>query len=357
MREIRILLTIPNFDTAGSGKVLYDLAFGLKNRGVDVSILCNSKKGEFYKTVESLGVPIYCMPFTFPYKPYLTIFKRIKPFRNFIREQQFDVVHSWHWSSDWTELIAVKRGGAKFIYTKKAMGWGNKHWFIKTYFSDYVLTLNEDMKFLFPWKKNQKLIPLGIDTDYYRSSITKSKPVFTIVLVAHLVPVKGVEILLHALSKLKQEQFRLHIIGDDTTDYAAELKTLTQTLQLDRHVFFLGKQTEVKPFLEEADLMVMTSFKEGMPMALVEGMSMSLPVLGSDIPGIRFVLKGFEDLLFPVGDFQTLANKILMIKNMSSDERIQIGNSLRETCINRFSLAKFIDSHEKLYQELTKIKA
>jgi glycosyltransferase involved in cell wall biosynthesis len=354
MKKIRILYTLPNFDTAGSGKVVYDLIKHLDKNKFEVFVMCNHSRGLLFDAIKELEVHITIQQVSFPLTPYFSLFKRIKPYKDFVRKNKIDVVHSWHWSSDWTEILAAKWGGAKFIYTKKAMSWGNKHWLIRTYLSDFVVTLNEEMKLLFPWKKKQKLIPLGIDTDFYSPSKTKSNTVFTIVLVAHLVPVKGVEVLLHALEKLNQKQFRLHIIGDDSTNYSAELKKLTLQLKLEHHVFFLGKQTQVKPFLEEADLMVMSSFKEGMPMAMVEGMSMGIPILGSDIPGIQFVLRGFEHLLFPTSNSEVLTEKIKTVMFMSPQQRIELGIQLREQCMKRFRMVNFIESHELIYKEVIK---
>ena len=58
-RKIKILLTIPNFETAGSKKVLFDLANGLDKEEFDVSIACDHNKGAFFQEIEKLGLPIF----------------------------------------------------------------------------------------------------------------------------------------------------------------------------------------------------------------------------------------------------------------------------------------------------------
>jgi len=121
MRKLKILYTIPNFDTAGSGKVLYDLAKGLDKGKFEVHIACGTTKGAFFIEVEKLDLPIHVVVTTVPLRPYFNLLFRIKPFRSFVKQNQFDIVHSWHWSSDWTEVLASRLGGAKFVYTKKAM--------------------------------------------------------------------------------------------------------------------------------------------------------------------------------------------------------------------------------------------
>ena len=117
--KIKILYTIPNFDTAGSGKVLYDLAKGLDTTKFEVVIACTHNKGSFYKEVEALGFPIALIDTTTPLRPYFSFLSRVKPYKLFLKVQGIDIVHSWHWSSDWSEVLATKLAGVKFVYTKK----------------------------------------------------------------------------------------------------------------------------------------------------------------------------------------------------------------------------------------------
>ncbi|NMH25324.1 glycosyltransferase [Flavobacterium solisilvae] len=361
MKKLKILYTIPNFDTAGSGKVLYDLAANLDKKKFEVHIACSHSRGTFFQEVEKLGFPIHLIETTCKPKPYLTILKRIKPYRDFIKKYQFDVVHSWHWSSDWTEVLGAKLGGAKFVYTKKAMTWGNIHWKIRSYLSDFIITINEEMKNYFPNKKQQKLIPLGLDTEYYSpehfSKKTNSEKL-NIITVANLVPVKGVELLIDAVLKLNNSNINLTVLGDDRSDYATELKQKVKELNKENQIRFLGKHNDVRPFLAKSDLYVIPTLnegrKEGMPMALVEAMSMGVPVLGSNITGINFVLKDFKELLFEAKNSSELAQKIDLFYKKTTDEKTEISQKLRSYVIENFSMGKFISEHEKLYLSLVK---
>ena len=250
-QKLKILYTIPNFDTAGSGKVLYDLAKGLDKERFEVHIACFHNKGAFFQEVEALGFPIHIIETTCNLRPYLSLYQRLQPYKTFIKQHQFDIVHSWHWSSDWTEVLAVKLGGTKFIYTKKAMTWGSKHWKIKSCLADFIITINEEMKNYFPHKKNQKLIPLGLDTDYYSPKHFPSKEetnVFRIITVANLVPVKGIEILIDAVVSLSHSNIELTVLGDDRSDYANELKQKVKDSGKENQIRFLGKHTDVRPF-------------------------------------------------------------------------------------------------------------
>jgi glycosyltransferase involved in cell wall biosynthesis len=358
-KKIKILYTIPNFDTAGSGKVLYDLARGLNKAYFEVHIACSHSRGSFFQEVEKLGLPMHLLETTVPYRPYWSLLVRTRPYKNFIKQHQFDIVHSWHWSSDWTEAWAAKQGGALFVFTKKAMTWGNRHWKIRSRMADFIITINEEMNSFFPKKKNQQLIPLGLDTAYYSRKHfpeREKNKIFRVITVANLVPVKGIEVLIEAILSLNNPQIQLDILGDDRSDYATTLKRKVESAEATQQIRFLGKHKDVRPFLAASDLYVIPTLnegrKEGMPMALVEAMSMEVPVLGSDISGINFVLKDFKEWLFTAQNSQQLATKIEQIFGLPETERKKIGQALGHYVREHFSLEKFITAHENLYRSL-----
>lgn len=358
IKKIKILYTIPNFDTAGSGKVLYDLAKGLDKTKFDVVIACTHNKGAFYKEVEALGLPITLIDTTSPLRPYFSLFSRVKPYKQFLQTQGIDIVHSWHWSSDWSEVLAAKLAGVKFVYTKKAMSWGNIHWKLRSFLSDFIITINDEMSQYFRYKKNQKLIPLGLDTNYYSPEHfeKENKTGFKISTVANLVPVKGLEVLIQAVNHLKHLDIRLDIIGNDKGDYGQRLKQMVKGLELEHKITFLGRQPDVRPYLSASDVYIIPTLdegrKEGMPMALVEAMSMQVPVLGSSISGIQYVLKDFKHLLFEPNNIQQLSDKIIEFYTMTETERLNIAKALRHYCITHFSLTSCIEAHESLYLKL-----
>jgi glycosyltransferase involved in cell wall biosynthesis len=373
MKKIKILYTIPNFDTAGSGKVLYDLAKGLDKEKFEVSIACRNSKGSFFSEIEKLGVPIFFIETSKPLRPYSTLYFRIKPFINFLKQHQFDLVHSWNWSSDWSEVLATRLSGAKFIYTKKAMSWGNIHWKIKSYLAHFIITINEEMKSYFSYKKSQKLISLGLDINYYTPNLFSrnlNTSDFKIITVANLVAVKGIEVLIEAIHKLRNSKIHLEILGNNGIeiledgseyDYYGFLQELVSDLNMANQVTFLGGKKDVRPFLVNSDLYVIPTLnkgrKEGMPMALVEAMAMGVPVLGSNISGINFVLKDFPTLQFNAGDSDDLSQKIHLFYKQSDDEKNQLGKKLRDYCIHHFSAHTFVKLHEDLYVQLMKNKS
>lgn len=360
-KKIKVLFTISNFNTAGSGKVVFDLVNGLDKNKFNIEIACEDSKGAFFKTVESLGVPIRIFTTKTNYRPYYSLLFRIWKISKFFKKNQYDLIHSWQWSNDWTEAVAARLVGVKWIYTKKAMGFKSKHWKIKSWIADFIVTINDEMHNYFPNKKAQALIPLGIDTDYYSPdgfdhANSSNTSFFNVITVANLVPVKGIEILIHAIKILNDPSIRLTVLGANDNDYGQKMIALSDELDMTGQIDFIGKKLDVRPYIAESDLYVIPTLnegrKEGMPMALVEAMSMGVPLLGSNITGINFVLKDFKNLLFEAGNSEELALQINEIKSLSRAQRMAIGTKLRDYCKDHFTMKSFIDSHEKLYKKL-----
>lgn len=340
--------------------MLYDLCANLDRSRFDIEIICNHDKGLFFEKIKKLGLPVHLRQFTVPYRPYYSLFFRLYPLMSFMKKKRYDIVHSWHWSSDWTEPLAARMTGTKWVYTKKAMSWGNVHWKIRSVLASFIITINDEMKTFFSYKRNQRLIPLGIDLDFYKKRLVDldERSVFRIVSIANLVPVKGIEVLIRAVHALKNNKIILQVVGDDRDPYANQLKTLVKELNPVAEIIFMGKQTDVRPVLENADLFVIPTLdegrKEGMPMALVEAMCMGIPVLGSNISGIKYVLRDFSELLVEPENHQVLAHKIKYIMDLGTASRSALGETLRKYCESHFSKKSFIQAHENLYSELTK---
>ena len=86
-------------------------------------------------------------------------------------------------------------------------------------------------------------------------------------------------------SLLKQiPQCKLHLVGDG--ELKAEMETLACTLGVAQQVVFCGSQSDVHPYLQEADLFLLPSNYEGMPMTIIEAMGTGLPIVATAVGGV-----------------------------------------------------------------------
>lgn len=363
MGKIKILFTIPNFDTAGSSKVVYDLVNKIDKDQFTPEICCHRDGGEFFNKVKNLGVPIHVFPLSPSYHPYYKIPYHIYKTYKFFKKHQFDIIHSWHWSSDIIEPLAARLTKIPFVYTKKAMSWGSRSWFWRSKLSTKIITINKDMISAFFQDMEHKVvyIPLGVDVEYFNpkscintipDSMTESKVDFNIVTIANLVEVKGIELLIEAVKKIKNTPVKLWIVGNNNNAYGQGLikKYASNEIQ------FLGSKQDVRPYLTLADAFVIPTKdegrKEGLPVAPMEAMAYGKVVLGSEIAGIKDLLENFKECLFQPGNVNDLHNKLMMLINKNPKERFQLGLKMQELIKNKYAIETCVKTHEDLYTKL-----
>ena len=131
-----------------------------------------------------------------------------------------------------------------------------------------------------------------------------------------------------------------------------EVEELAQKIISDNSVIFMGPQYNIASILNECDFAVFPSFKEGLPIALLEKMTMELPIIASDIPELTNIVKDLVNgLIFKCGDVNDLANKITILLQ-KPELRIQLGKNARKTIIERFGSSNIALPNEKVYEKI-----
>lgn len=139
--------------------------------------------------------------------------------------------------------------------------------------------------------------------------------------IGRLVPVKGHIFLVQAFARLKDDfpQARLVIIGDGRC--RAELEACIRQHQLQERVCLPGTLDDALQYVQAFDAFAMPSLSEGLPLALLEGMSGRLPVLGSSIDSLRPILQDCGGRIFEPADVPTLAQQLRVLLELSAGAR------------------------------------
>ena len=118
-------------------------------------------------------------------------------------------------------------------------------------------------------------------------------------------------------------------------------------------VDYLGPTDDVRPYLEQADCVVLPSYREGVPRTLLEAAAMARPVITTDAPGCRdTVVDGKTGFLCRTADASDLAEKILRFVAMTPDARLAMGQYGRTFMEKNFDERLVIQSYLKLVDEL-----
>lgn len=172
-----------------------------------------------------------------------------------------------------------------------------------------------------------------------------------IISIGRLVPQKGFDILIHAFSRVVSEtDARLIVMGEGPE--RASLEQIAIDLGLSDRISLAGFQHNPYALLARADLYVLSSRYEGMPVSLLEAMACGVPVIAADCQsGPCEILKNGEyGILVPVGDIEGLAEAMLrLIRSRSLRETLSKSGMQR---IKDFSAEKVIEEYEVAIKRL-----
>jgi glycosyltransferase involved in cell wall biosynthesis len=163
------------------------------------------------------------------------------------------------------------------------------------------------------WDKFE-VTPLGIDPEKFPpKSRNAENGKFEILCVGRLVPAKGQHILIRALESVVKHggDVRLRFVGDGPD--RRSLEDFAERAGVAARVFFEGSvnQDRICQFYNQADMFVLPSFAEGVPVVLMEAMSMELPCVTTRITGISELIRdGIDGLLVAPSDHEELSRTI-----------------------------------------------
>jgi glycosyltransferase involved in cell wall biosynthesis len=163
---------------------------------------------------------------------------------------------------------------------------------------------------------------------------------------------KGTFDLINAVADIplsQRQNLELTIAGDGEGQRA---RVLIESLNLTQHIKILDWVNEQQrdDLLQEADVFILPSYNEGLPMAILEAMSWGLPIITTPVGGIpELVISHHNGLLVEPGAIKQLSQAIQsLIKN--DELRLSLGRAARET-VSPFDISKYCDQLTDIFRE------
>jgi glycosyltransferase involved in cell wall biosynthesis len=364
LKRIRILYTIPNFDTAGSGIALMKMITGLDRDRFEPIIVCLHDRGEYFKTVRESGIPVHIYPYLAPLKPRLKLLGGVVRIARFFKRLSPDIVFSYHYAPDFSEALAARLAGCKFMYVKKNMGWNGpsrNQWKLKTLLSNAITVQNTDMiRDFFGNDPKARLVSIGVDLEEFHprppdltlyNEIGIGQGGRIVLCVANLIEKKGIPDLIRAFSLSEyRETTTLLVVGRFDTDLWPRTEELIRENGLEGRVVFTGKRSDVWRFFTIADLFVLPSTgDEGAPIAIQEAMASGVPVITTDTPGNRDQVRDMPGQMVPPSDPSALKDAMDRMLGADDQTRKHVVERQLDVVRERFSLTNEIVRHEEIY--------
>lgn len=350
---MKILYIITKSNFGGAQKYVYEKSIADKSKGDDVLVAVN-KAGQLTDLLNSVGIPfseIRGLQRDFSiFKEFVvinSIISTLKKFNpNIVHLNSSKIGGLGSLSVRIYNLFKNKSEKAKIIYT--AHGWAfneKRFWgvrfiikflsYITILLSDEVIVLSQseyDQVSRWPFAKNKlKIQPLKIQEINFLSkemSLEKissiaekdiNKNNFIIGTVAELHKNKGLNFGIEAINEIKIsnpeifEKITWLIIGDGEEE--AEISNLIKQNDLTESIILTGYIDNAAKYLKAFDICLLPSTKEGLPYALLEAESAGLPIIATDVGGIKEVFDKKPNIIIEHSNITALKDSILKMFN------------------------------------------
>ncbi|HOZ53138.1 MAG TPA: glycosyltransferase [bacterium] len=360
-KKIKILYIIPSLNSGGAERFILDLIYNLNPEVFETSLLLFSGQGFFYSEAISrgLGVKVLKKRFKIDILNFYNIYRHIRKIKP-------DIVHT-QLGGDIYGKIAAKLAGVKSIVSTEQNVLVNDNKIIKFFkkktaeFSDKIIAISSAVKrdIIENYQISSEKINLifnGISVEKFqqdrKNNFNKNQIVFGSI--GRLTSQKNFSLLIEALSKIKNKNFKCLIAGEG--ELRDKLEKEIERYGLGNKVELLGLKKDIKGFLSDLDFFVLPSKWEGLGVVLLEAGLSRLPVLASATGGILDIIKDKKTgILFKNNNINDLARKLDYFLDFNNRKNLDtLGDNLFDYIINKFDIKKVASQYESVYLNLVK---
>lgn len=353
-RPIRpcVLVVITRAEAGGAQVHVRDLVLGLSDRAaITVAV---GEDGFLVDALREQGVPVRVLPDLQREIAARADAGAVRALRRLIREVRPALVHTHSTKAGLLGRLAARSLGVPCIHTAHAwsfsdgLSWKRKAMAIPLEaavgrVTDRFIVVSEAdreiaLRYRVATESQVTVVHNGVvDTPHRASPGQGDVPVIT--MVARLAAPKDPLLLLEALAGVSAS-FALRIVGDGPDRPAVQAAVARHGLG-DR-VTLLGRRMDVPELLAESDVFALVSKQEGFPLAILEAMRAGLPVVASDVGGVREAVRPETGRLVPRSDTAALQRAL---SELLSDAalRVSLGAAGRAAYEARFSAARMLD--------------
>jgi glycosyltransferase involved in cell wall biosynthesis len=361
---MKILYLTGHLNTGGITSYLLTLVKGLKQEGHLVYVA--SSGGELLEDFQECGIIHLPIPLKTKSEVSPQVILSFFKLRDFIKAANIDLIHANTHVSQVLACLLSRFTGRPYLFTC--------HGFFRRRFSrrlfpcwgKKVIAISAQVKehLLRDFKVDEEKIALihnGIDVERFRRQKTEDRRQTRqalglgsgqiVGIIARLSEVKGHLYLLEAMSRVLQQlpQAQLLIIGEGRIK--TDLLRLSQRLKMGKSVFFIPSLKDTTAALAMMDVFVMPSLQEGLGLALMEAMACGCAVIGSDVGGIRALIRdGTNGLLVRPKDPEDLSRKLLFLLG-DAQKRKSLGENAQQFIAQHFSQSKMVAETKGVYLE------
>ncbi len=346
MKPIKVIELITSLDVGGAEKVVLDLSKYINSDKFEIIIVSMIKNNEAITTYGNTENKIYYLNFNNnPFRSLYIFYKLLKSIKP-------DIIHAHLFHPLLLSTLFSKFFNYKLIFTS--------HVTILPFFRSFFIKLTSKFRntdILFNLKQHNKincnntlLIHNGVDVDIDIDNSFNVNGIFKFIFVGRISEQKDPLGLIRSFYIANIPNSILEIIGDGPL--LNDAIKLVKDYNIENKVKFLGLRKDVRGLLKDANVFLLHSKYEGLPLAVLEAGAEGLPVLATDVGVLKVLLNNQKGYISNIYDFPKTMNHIYQNYKKS----IEYGKNLKSYISTHYSTKLFITKHEELYYNIIKIK-
>jgi len=318
----KVLHIINNLGSGGAeSMLLHFLQHAVSNEYFEFKILLLENNQISYDIPDNVIID------NLPFQTGRFSIKRIVYLFKYLKNNNFDIIHTHLFPTQYyVALMKLFFKKTKFITTEHNTTNTRRKFYItrvldKLVYKQYdrIIFISKGVKKQFTKDYQIKNCKKGIVLNngiplekFYNRNKKKIDPNnIKLIMVARFDVQKDHETLLKAL-QLLPSNYTLSLVGEGPG--MNRIKDLAKTLKIEPRISFLGFRKDIPKLYKKHDIFILSSNWEGFGLVAIEAMAAGLPVIASDVPGLKEIVKD-AGIIFTPKDFKSLAENILNVSN------------------------------------------
>jgi glycosyltransferase involved in cell wall biosynthesis len=354
---MKIVHVVYSLEMGGAEMLVAQLCRLQLANGHDVSVCAYSNLGPLGEVLRSEGVRVHVLgeaPFTRTFMRFLKEFRSTRP----------DVVHCHNPAPTLQAAIGARLAGVKCIVSTRHSLVAPPYetaaeiaYSLVSLCCDWIVGICdatcENLRHT-PLARRNRITRVynGVDRlELVPHEDHPEKQGFTLLFVGRLAEIKDLPTLVRAaaLAIPRVPSLQLWIVGHGIM--RDKLEALANELGIAGHVTFWGERLDIAHFFSAADVYTMSSVSEGLPMSLLQAMSIGLPALVTDVGGMAEVVRNANCGLYtPVGDPAAMAEAIVQLAS-DPGRRANFSSNAAIAYKAHFTLEQMDSAYMSLYRK------